>query len=514
MNGMDKAQREYGDYQTPLWFCEQVYEYLQKHVMPHAELIFEPTCGIGNFLQAGKHAYPHAKLCGLEVNGDYARRAATIIGNNGCIFHHDFFDFDFNAVKKQLPAGGRTLIIGNPPWANNTTLSVIGSRNLPVKSNFKGARGLDAITGSANFDICEYMILQLMAQFRDTETTIAMLCKTSVARNIFQELIRTQTNCRIARVLNIDTNKVFQVSTDACLLILELTETSEKPSSCEVFSFSAPSRMVSQFGYRDGKFYSQLENDLPDIDGTCCFEWRQGIKHDCSRVMELTPDNAGFCNNMGERVTVEDALLYPLVKSSHLKTPILSKYRKCVLVTQKYIGQETASIQRNYPLTWAYLSMHAHDFDNRKSIIYKNSPRYSMFGIGGYAFAPYKVGISGFYKQPLFSLICGDKPVMLDDTCYFLPFDNYDDAYVAMLILNSKTVTFFLKSVSFADSKRPFTKKILSRVDFDKCMQRIGLKELHETELSLHLPTYINLAQLNHFDALIHQNGRQQSLAI
>lgn len=70
-----------------------------------------------------------------------------------------------------------------------------------------------------------------------------------------------------------------------------------------------------------------------------------------------------------------------------------------------------------------------------------------MFGVGDYSFSTYKVGISGFYKKPLFSLLYNKNelshPIMLDDTSYFLSFDTYDEAYTCMLLLNSESVQNF-----------------------------------------------------------------------
>ena len=64
----------------------------------------------------------------------------------------------------------------------------MGSENLPLKDNFKGLKGLDAITGKGNFDIAEYIILQLLSEFKDYPCHIAMLCKTIVAKNIVRDL--------------------------------------------------------------------------------------------------------------------------------------------------------------------------------------------------------------------------------------------------------------------------------------------------------------------------------------
>jgi len=38
----------------------------------------------------------------------------------------------------------------NPPWVTNSQLSALNSNNLPAKSNFKQAKGIDAITGKQN----------------------------------------------------------------------------------------------------------------------------------------------------------------------------------------------------------------------------------------------------------------------------------------------------------------------------------------------------------------------------
>ena len=118
-----------------------------------------------------------------------------------------------------------------------------------------------------------------------------------------------------------------------------------------------------------------------------------------------------------------------------------------------------------------------------------------MFGVGDYSYAGYKVGISGFYKKPLFALLYNeenvDQPIMVDDTSYFLSFNNYSDAYTCMLLLNSSRVQEFLLSISFQDAKRPYTKKVLQRLDFDKCIKNITFEELLNAEKKLGLPAVI-----------------------
>jgi len=179
---------------------------------------------------------------------------------------------------------------------------------------------------------------------------------------------------------------------------------------------------------------------------------------------------------------LESENIYPILKSSDLKTGIIETTRKYVIVTQKKIKADTSYLKNTSPKLWKYLMSKKERMDNRKSSIYKNSPPFSIFGIGDYSFKPYKVAISGFYKEPLFCLVgtIDNKPVMLDDTCYFLSFDDYETALIIMLVLNSGMVNQFIKSLAFINAKRPYTKEILMRVDVGKCMELIRYPEIRE----------------------------------
>ena len=92
-----------------------------------------------------------------------------------------------------------------------------------------------------------------------------------------------------------------------------------------------------------------------------------------------------------------------------------------------------------------------------------------MFGHGEYTFAPYKVAVSGLHKEPVFRLLgpMDGKPVVLDDTCYFLSFRDGREAAVVWALLNSEPCRDLIESLVFWDSKRPLTKKLLARIDLN-----------------------------------------------
>ena len=198
------------------------------------------------------------------------------------------------------------------------------------------------------------------------------------------------------------------------------------------------------------------------------------------------------------------------------KFPVIKDFKKYVIVTQHKVREDTSYLSNSAPKTWAYLQDNVQLFQNRKSSIYRGAPEFSMFGIGDYSYSRYKVGVSGFYKTPLFSVLFSEdeKPVMTDDTSYFICFDSYENAYVAMLILNSDKVQAFLKSIAFLDAKRPYTKKVLERLSIAKAVQDIDISDLKKTETRLGLTAFITDEHYRQFKKIDQLCIRQLNLPI
>lgn len=282
-----------------------------------------------------------------------------------------------------------------------------------------------------------------------------------------------------------------------------------RPSfDCLEYNFYDNKNSYLKFGWLNNKFVSNLDTyfNNKEVDGECSFVWRQGLKHDCSSIMELDKVNGHYVNALKEVVNLEDDLVYGILKSSDLKNTVINQTRKFTIVTQKKVGQDTNFIKTEYPNTYQYLTEHQKSFDARKSSIYNNKPMFSIFGIGDYSFKPYKVAISGLYKTFHFTLILpqDNKPVMLDDTCYLIGFDKIEFAVYSLILLNSKTTTQFLQSVTFADAKRTFTKDVLIRIDLLALAKNIKRANL-QTELKLLNEKYnLNLI-LNLWDSFIEE---------
>src|SRR5262249_8335651 len=128
------------------------------------------------------------------------------------------------------------------------------------------------------------------------------------------------------------------------------------------------------------------------------------------------------------------------MKSSDVASTKPRVRKKYVIVPQQFVGQETLPIKRHAPRTWKYLTRHRAKLGARTSSIYRGKPEFSVFGIGPYSFAPWKIAISGLYKKLAFKLYgpSDDKPVFFDDTVYFLSFADEDEARAVYDLLNTE----------------------------------------------------------------------------
>lgn len=500
----ESDRTEYGDFQTNIELATKVVNYLFKNeVSP--EIVIEPTCGKGNFIVASLSRFKTIKkIIGIEIFKPYVWETKFNILDFSLsnpnqsipeidIIHASVFDYNFKKISSLFPSE-KLLIIGNPPWVTNSKLGSLNSSNLPNKSNFKNQNGLDAMTGKGNFDIAEYISLMLFEAFQNHSGHLALLVKNTVIKNIVYDQKNKRHNISRIEKFCIDSKKEFNVSVEAALLLCQFN--TEPSLDCTEFDFYSLEKK-SKFGWLNSKFVSNIDdyNENKNIDGICPFEWRQGIKHDCSSVMELEKEDDAFVNKLSETVSLEEELVYGILKSSDLKNTLIKKTRKFTIVTQSRVGQDTLHIKQLYPKTYAYLSKHISLFNARKSSIYKGKPLFSIFGIGEYSFKPFKVAISGLYKTFHFTLVLpqNNKPVMLDDTCYFIGFDKLDYAVYSIILLNNKKTEDFLKSITFSDAKRVFTKDLLMRIDMLNIATSTSQEEIEYQLLSLNEKYNLNI---------------------
>jgi hypothetical protein len=184
------ARIEFGDFQTPLALAREVCLLLKAQGV-RADVIIEPTCGLGTFLQAAAECHPEAELRGFDINSDYVQAATERLNGvrtrlRAVIRQQDFFAHDWDSELGR--ARGTILVLGNLPWVTNQTVASLNGSNVPAKENFQGFRGIAARTGKSNFDISEWMLIRLLNALRGRPASISML-NSGPSRALLEALI-------------------------------------------------------------------------------------------------------------------------------------------------------------------------------------------------------------------------------------------------------------------------------------------------------------------------------------
>lgn len=478
----------YGDWQTPMPLAEKVCE---THILRYGnpDIVIEPTCGLGAFVISALQIFSNlSEIHAIEINKQYTNELKIKLLLNALrvpskkypdiyIYNSDFFEFDFSPIIQKCKLNNWNLaVIGNPPWVTNSSQGRNRSNNLPKKRNSYGLKGIDAITGKSNFDISEYITLHLLRLSQINKGGISFLLKNSVIRNILVKQHAESIHLGDIEQRLIDASSEFNVSVDASCFSAKFN--SAPSLICKVKDFYSENP-IKEFGWIKDSFVSdtKLYCNFSKYDNPSTYVWRSGIKHDCASVLELTLLNSVLVNGFGETVRIEEDLIYPLLKSSDISKYQPNSIRKFIIVPQRRVGEDTSLLAQTHPLTYSYLSKYEETFNNRKSSIYKDKDKFSIFGVGDYSFSRYKIVISSLYKNISFLLVSQfeGKPILVDDTCYQLDFDNFEEAKCIYDALNSDEIQSLLHSLVFKDAKRVVTKNLLMRLDLAQLCKDKGI---------------------------------------
>jgi hypothetical protein len=462
------AKVQFGDFQTPLALARRVCARLQaRHTVPAT--IVEPTCGQGAFLIAAAEAFPQAELRGFEINPDHLDTAHKQLASTNTrqlvrLVRADFFSHDWDA---ELRSVDNPLILGNPPWVTNAAVAAVAGTNLPLKENVYGLRGLAAKTGKANFDIAEWMLVRLLKVLRGRRATLAVLCKFATARKVLRHAWRHDLRVASAALYQIDAPAEFGAAVEACLLFAQLG--GNGPAEAEIFPSLESAQPARRMGLAGPDLVADLDayRELQRFEGLCPYQWRSGVKHDCADVLELTATTDGFfANKLGDKVALETGSVFPCCKGTDIARHD-GRPSRWLLLPQTRLGENTDALLASAPCARAYLERHRKRFGARKSSIYARGGTFAIFGIGDYTFAPWKVAVSSLHRPARFALIgpVDERPVVFDDTCYYISFTERAEAEVVVQILNSAASRRFLDALMFTDAKRAFTVELLQRLN-------------------------------------------------
>ncbi|HEY9722991.1 MAG TPA: class I SAM-dependent methyltransferase, partial [Oscillatoriaceae cyanobacterium] len=413
MASPSRAVREFGDFQTPLPLAQQVVARLRAEGVSPG-LVIEPSCGRGAFVRAALEGFPEARVLSVEINPEHlaiAQQALEPAHAGRCtLFESNFFAFDW--PDRITDAAGPLLVLGNPPWVTNAELGRLASANQAPKAN-RGQRGIEALTGASNFELSEAMLATCL----DWGGTVAVLCKTAIARKLLAGAWRAGRRFARARIFRVDAAAHFGASVEACLFWLEPGDGEAIAEVYDDLEAMGPSAAIA---WRDGQLVADADaydrwRHLRAEAGEA--PWRSGVKHDAAAVFELEAAENDYRNGLGEVVEVERDHVYPLLKGAELARGVATP-RRALLVPQRTVGENTRLLAETAPKTWAYLERNGDRLAARASRVYNGRAPFSVFGVGPYTFAPWKVAVAGFAKSLRFAVVgpVHGAPVVFDDT--------------------------------------------------------------------------------------------------
>jgi hypothetical protein len=461
------SNEQFGDFQTSQGLANQIVRLINSWISP--KTIIEPTVGKGSLLIKAINTFKEVdKVIAWDINESYVNDVKKLLHDFSFqkeIEVKDIFQVnwaDYQQLKQPI------LIIGNPPWVTNTSISKLNGNNLPMKFNQEKQSGITALMGESNFDISESIIWNLIKQFEGRRFLLCMICKKSVIIRIIKRLYTEGIFVDI-KFYMINSKVEFQANVEAGIFVLN-SQDIQNENKIRVFNDIVDQKIISELHYIDDFLIydiKQYHTYRDYLQGTG-FKWRSGVKHDLSNLFELVKYGNGFVNKYKTYVEIEQDFVYPYLKSSDVYNQrIPTKY---IPIPQKKLNEKLPELEQIAPKLWNYLFEHRELFKNRKSRVYQKLPEFSIFGIGDYTFKPWKVAISSMYKEIKFHIIepYDGKPVLVDDTVYFLGFDTENEAKLVYQKLNSDFARKALQTIVNTSDQRKIKIKILHKLTIER----------------------------------------------
>lgn len=192
-------------------------------------------------------------------------------------------------------------------------------------------------------------------------------------------------------------------------------------------------------------------------------------------------------------MAIEPDLLYPLLKGSSIKRWIAepSAYILMAQDPKKRRGIDEHEMKSRYPKTYLYLKRFEDVLRERKSrgitdMIKKGAPFYTMFSVGSYTFAPYKVVWPNMGASEIISAVISKKDgkiILPQHIVTLVGCDSADEAHYICALMNSKVANYSLQAYSMKGGKSFGDPHVLENIRIPKFDRRNKL-HLQLAELS------------------------------
>lgn len=195
--------------------------------------------------------------------------------------------------------------------------------------------------------------------------------------------------------------------------------------------------------------------------GECAHEIRHGVKDDAKAVFSL---------DRAQSSELEPDHVFPYLKSRHIVKYGLFGHDLQLVPMRQAVENNESQLAENAPRTYEYLCSHRDRLTDRSSTWFDEGPFYTLFGLGSYTWADYKVVWCRLGFNPHFVVVStvedpdlGAKPVVPGDHCMFLATDDGDEAHLLCALLNSAPYQRCLRDVA-SGGKASLSKSVVSQL--------------------------------------------------
>jgi hypothetical protein len=406
-----------------------------------------------------------------------------------------------------LLMGKFDFVVGNPPWVRWGYLPE-GYRDATLKLwkdyGLFSLSGMDARLGAGEKDFSMLFTYVAADRYLKKGEKLAFLITQEVfkakgAGEGFREFKVKKTPVKVLKAHDLVSLKPFErAANKTALIILKKGEKTEYPVPYVLWRKKKGVKLDTGVSYEEAldrtervemqakpiekqtsswqTFEAKTERILDTLRGESIYQARRGASIDpygvfYMKIRQIFSDGTILVENLPElgkrkiskvEVRIEADLVFPAVRGRDIErwnaTPEI--YALIVQDPKKRVGYEEEWLKINLPRTFAYLHKFKAVLLSRGSKVVRELAEktifYTMYGIGEYTFAPYKVvwkRMANDLEAVVLSKVetsVGEKDVIPTDTTSLIPFKNEEEAHYVCAILNSSPVRFCVRSYSSA----------------------------------------------------------------
>jgi hypothetical protein len=528
-----------GEYYTPDWLAQFVLERLDYQ---GEGSLLDPTCGSGTFLALAyrllkKRGLSLESIAGIDVNP-----LACLSAKANLLLSMDSWDtplelpiYCADTLLNPPDLGKFDFVVGNPPWVNWETLPPDyreQSKALWIQHQLFPHRGFDSILGKGKKDLALLLTYAVMDKYLADDGKMAFILtqavlKTSGAAEGFRRFtgkFQPQSVDDFSRI------RLFS-GAETRPIVLFIGKGKPEPLPYSLWHSpqanipdDAPFDMMQSFHRSDfiaepiGKAGSAwltgqaaALHALRKLRGKSPYTAHAGVYTGGANGvywLEVLGEENGFLRvrNMPDeakiavpqlQTLIEADFVFPLLRGRDVKRwqAIPTAHILVVQDPEKRIGYPENWLSSHYPRTHAYLAQFETILRQRatlKRYFKSNAPFYSMFDVGDYSFAPYKVLWHGFGKHEMAAAVVGtvhDKPIMSNQAMHpFIGLDDENEAHYLAACLNSKPFDYAVISHTQSGGKSFAQAAILTMLHIPKYQAENSLHcELAQLSRAAHL---------------------------